>query len=106
MVYVDNFNAPYGRMTMCHMIADTRQELLDMAFKIGVDLKWIQYPGTEHEHFDVCLSKKKLAIKFGAKEVTARELVTIQKQKNETKKLPGKKGCNTGDNKSGGQDEK
>ena len=72
-------------MKMCHMIADTRKELLDMAFKIGVDLKWIQYPGTEHEHFDICLSKKQLAIQNGAKEITARELVTIQKQINSKK---------------------
>jgi len=85
MVYVDNYNAPFGRMKMCHMIADTRKELLDMAFKIGVDLKWIQYPGTEHEHFDICLSKKQLAIQNGAKEITARELVTIQKQINSKK---------------------
>lgn len=30
-VYVDNFKAPYGRMFMCHMIADTQKELLEMA---------------------------------------------------------------------------
>lgn len=45
-VYVDNFNAPYGRMTMCHMIADTTDELLEMVDSIGVNRKWIQYEGT------------------------------------------------------------
>lgn len=74
MVYVDNMNAKFGRMTMCHMIADTSEELLEMAEKIGVDKKWIQYPGTPKEHFDICLSKKKKAIELGAKEINMMEL--------------------------------
>lgn len=73
-VYVDDFNAPYRGMVMCHMIADTTQELLEMVDKIGVQRKWIQYPGTAQEHFDVALSKKKLAIEHGAISITAREL--------------------------------
>lgn len=77
MVYIDNFNAPYKRMIMCHMIADTTEELLQMVDKIGVQRKWIQYPGTYNEHFDICLGKKKLAIEFGAIEVGFRELATI-----------------------------
>ena len=74
MVYVDNMNAPYGDMIMCHMVADTSDELLQMADTIGVKRKWIQYPGTKHEHFDICLSKKKLAIKAGAQEITMMEM--------------------------------
>lgn len=54
MVYVDNMNAPFGDMIMCHMIADSSEELLAMADKIGVKRKWLQYPGTKHEHFDIC----------------------------------------------------
>lgn len=77
MVYIDNFNAPFRRMTMCHMIADTTEELLQMVDKIGVPRKWIQYPGTGHEHFDICLSKKKLALQHGAKEINYRELAAI-----------------------------
>ena len=76
-VYVDNFNAPYRRMIMCHMIADTQTELLEMADKIGVQRKWIQDFGTPREHFDICLSKKKKAIDFGAKEINMRELARI-----------------------------
>lgn len=66
MVYVDDMNAPFGRMVMCHMVADTKEELLAMADKIGVARKWIQKEGTEYEHFDICQSKKKLAIENGA----------------------------------------
>jgi len=79
MVYIDNFNAPYGRMRMCHMIADSTAELLEMCDKIGVQRKWIQNKGTNREHFDICLSKKKLAIQYGAKEIGFRELANITK---------------------------
>lgn len=85
MVYVDSMNKGYGRMIMCHMIADTTKELLEMVDKIGVGRKWIQNQGTNREHFDICLNKKKLAIKYGAKEITMRELATITaNRKNET----------------------
>lgn len=66
--------ACYGHMKMCHMIADTSEELKKMAVKIGVNLKWIQCEGTYREHFDVCLSKKELAVKFGATLISRSEL--------------------------------
>jgi len=67
------------------MMADTTDELLQMADKIGVQRKWLQYPGTKHEHFDVCLSKKKKAIEFGAKEITRQELAELLKKKDGNK---------------------
>lgn len=73
-MYVDSMKAPYGRMVMCHMMADTTKELLEMADKIGVQRKWIQKSGTYMEHFDISKSKKKLAVLNGAKEVTRKEL--------------------------------
>lgn len=74
-VYVDNYNAPFRNMTMCHMMADTHKELITMASRIGVKLKWIQYPGRWNEHFDICLSKKKLAIQLGAIEVSSKDMI-------------------------------
>lgn len=53
-VYVDNMRAPYGRMLMCHMIADTVDELHRMADRIGVARRWYQ-----GDHYDICLAKKK-----------------------------------------------
>ena len=86
-VYVDDMEAPFGQMLMCHMVADTTQELLDMVDKIGVQRKWIQYPGTNKEHFDIAKSKRKLAILNGAIEVSMRELCKIHWSRNEGYKL-------------------
>lgn len=77
-VYVDNmYTTPIGNyrgMKMSHMVADTREELLAMVDKIGVQRKWIQSYNTPREHFDICLAKRKLAIKHGAIEITYRQL--------------------------------
>jgi hypothetical protein len=73
-VYVDDMRAPYGRMVMCHMVADSEDELLSMADRIGVARRWHQYPGTPKSHFDIALSKRQLAVEHGAIEITWREL--------------------------------
>lgn len=72
-VYVDDMRAPFGRMVMCHMIADTRAELDQMADRIGVARKWRQKSGTYGEHYDICQSKRALAVQLGATEITLRE---------------------------------
>lgn len=74
-VYVDNFNAPFRNMVMCHLIADSREELLSMVDQIGVKRKWIQKIGTHWEHFDVCLSKRAKAVALGAIELSPKDLV-------------------------------
>lgn len=72
-VYVDDMRARYGRMVMCHMMADTDAELRAMADKIGVRQRWHQ-----GDHFDICLQKRALAVAAGAIEVTQRELAAIR----------------------------
>lgn len=84
-VYVDDMAAPYGSMIMCHMIADSKQELLEMADKIGVQRKWIQKVDTPYEHFDICIAKKKLALQHGAIQINGRELVAVIKRKKNEK---------------------
>ena len=74
-VYVDDMRAAFGRMVMCHMIADTSDELHAMAARIGVAARWLQHGGTAREHFDIAQSKRKLAIAAGAVPITQRELV-------------------------------
>lgn len=83
-VYVDNFyvtGMTYRGMKMCHMIADTRDELLQMVDAIGVDRQHIQAFGTRLEHFDICLAKRKLAVKNGAIELTFRELAAMTRNR-------------------------
>lgn len=91
-VYVDNMNAGYGRMKMCHMMADTKEELLAMADAIGVQRKWHQYPGTIKSHFDICLSKRAKAIELGAIEIDYPvDVARIMKERREvaaTGKIP------------------
>ncbi len=73
-VYVDTMRARYGRMIMCHMIADTEAELLTMADRIGVDRRWHQNPGTHRSHFDICKTKRALAVQAGAVEISMMDL--------------------------------
>lgn len=80
-VYVDAARLPLGRMLMSHMVADTTAELLEMADRIGVDRRHLQHPGTHREHFDICQSKRRLAVKAGATEVSQRELGKILRAK-------------------------
>ncbi len=73
VVYVDDMHllkmGKLGRMKMSHMIADTEDELHKMADKIEVRRKWYQ-----GDHYDISLSKRRLAVLYGAKEITIREL--------------------------------
>jgi len=69
MIYVDTMEAEFGRMIMYHMFSDISIEELNwMADRIGVKRKWFQNkPG--FPHYDICKSKKTLAIKYGAKKI-------------------------------------
>lgn len=68
VVYVDDMRAPYGRMVLCHMVADSDDELHGMADAIGLPRKWFQ-----GDHYDVCREKRALAVSLGAREITQRE---------------------------------
>lgn len=73
-VYVDDMRAGYGRLVMCHMLATTDEELHAMAERIGVARKWWQSPEkTSGSHYDIALSKRALAVRAGAVEITWRQ---------------------------------
>lgn len=72
-VYVDDMRARYGRMIMCHMLADTEDELHAMAATIGVARRWYQ-----GDHYDICLTKRAAAKLNGARDCSRRDAVGIR----------------------------
>ena len=94
-VYVDDMEAKFGRMIMCHMIADSTEELLQMADSIGVAHEWIQHADTWKEHFDIAKVKKQLAIDHGAIPITQKELgqILIARKYKAPPKSSDKSGC-------------
>jgi len=75
-VYVDDmYKHPMGqfrRMKMSHMIADTDDELHAMADRIEVAWKWYQ-----GDHYDIAMTKRELAIQYGAKPITLKQLAMM-----------------------------
>ncbi len=75
-VYVDKPIHHYGRMLMCHMLADTPEELHEMAKRIGVAHRWYQLNAST-PHYDIAKSKRALALAYGAIEADRDLLVSI-----------------------------
>ena len=79
-VYVDDMRAPVDRMKLCHMLADTDEELHAMADRIGVSRRWHQAPPkASTSHYDISLSKRAMAVQAGAIEITWRQAGEIAK---------------------------
>lgn len=90
-VYVDDMRAGYGRMVMCHMLADTDDELHAMAAQIGVARRWHQKARTPHSHYDVCLAKRQSAVRAGAIEIDRARLGEIIRAKRASGPTPASK---------------
>lgn len=73
-VYVDSPRHRLGRMKMCHMVADTLEELHAMAVKLDVSKHFQNKAGAPH--YDICKANRARAIALGAVEVTSRQLLT------------------------------
>jgi hypothetical protein len=86
-VYVDDMRAPFGRMVMCHMIADTDDELHAMAEQIGVARRWWQAPPKHSSHYDIALSKREIAVELGAVEITWRQTAAMCRRRRMTGEL-------------------
>lgn len=80
-VYVDNASIPADvtnggivhSSRWCHLTADSSEELMAFARRIGLRPAWVQAPGTALEHFDVTDGKRWAAVRAGAVEITWRE---------------------------------
>jgi len=76
-VYVDSAYLPYGNMQMCHMVADSLEELHDMADRIGIQRRWFQNKPGGTPHYDISKSKRALAVQHGTIEIDNKKLVEI-----------------------------
>jgi hypothetical protein len=84
-VYVDASLYGLGRMVMCHMIADTPEELHAMADRIGVARHWFQTPPkASFWHYDISKSKRALAVAAGAIECDRNAIVAALRRIRET----------------------
>lgn len=85
-VYVDKAIYQFGRMIMCHMIADTPAELHTMADRIGVARRWFQTPPkASFWHYDIAKSKRVLAVAAGAIECDRNAFVAAVRRIRESK---------------------
>ncbi len=75
MIYIDDFFYPWHNMKMCHLIGTDEKELIEFGRKIGLKKEWLQRKTLLH--FDICLSKRILAIKNGAKKIGFREVADL-----------------------------
>lgn len=71
----------YGKQTpSCHLLADTEEELHEIARKIGLKRRWFQ-GNASTPHYDLVPKRRLAAIAFGAKELkTSLEVCTTLKR--------------------------
>ena len=67
--------------TWCHLMADTTDELVEFAWRIGLRPEWIQFPGTPKEHFDVTAGRRVAAVRAGAVEISSADAVELMEAK-------------------------
>ncbi len=66
---------------MCHMLADSPEELHAMAEAIGMKRQWYQSPDkASFPHYDLSLTRRALAVARGAREISRQELATYMKE--------------------------
>jgi len=73
-VYIDNLR-DYGwrHGPSCHLIADSLEELIEFAVRLGMKKEWFQPKSSPH--FDLNAEGRKTAVENGAIELSQRDFV-------------------------------
>lgn len=75
-VFVGTIEYAFDRMKMFHLVADNLDQLHQMVDKIGISRRWFQNTKSDGiPHYDICKSKKVLAIQHGAIELNDRQIL-------------------------------
>lgn len=82
-VYIDDYRVPYRDRRICHMIADTEQELHAMAAALGISERWFH-----RDHYDVTDELRDAAVALGAVPISARDCATMATHRRRTGRLP------------------
>lgn len=72
-VYVDDMEARFRRMVMCHMTADAMGELHLFAARLGLKMEWFQ-----GDHYDLSKTKRRKAVELGALEISIGQMAGIR----------------------------
>ncbi|MGE8446998.1 MAG: DUF4031 domain-containing protein [Comamonas sp.] len=79
MVYVDDAEVPMHGHIWFHLMADSAQELHAFAANIGIQ-KRAFHIGARHPHYDVTAAQRRHAIRCGARPISAREAVLLNRR--------------------------
>lgn len=80
--YYTSQNHRWPAQHACHMTADSLEELHAMATKLGMRRAWFQNK-PRHPHYDLVASKRRMALAYGAKELTLEQEVARVTAENE-----------------------
>lgn len=63
----------------CHMVADTEEELHELASKIGLKRQWFQSKAST-PHYDLTGSRRRIAVRLGAVELDDSDFTDLLKR--------------------------
>lgn len=76
MVYIDDAHIQQAGWFASNMVANDKDELMEMAAHIGCKSEWVKEGGQYgRPYFEIAQTKKLMAMRLGAKEVTVRWLM-------------------------------
>lgn len=86
MIYVDSLqptlhNSKWHYDEGCHLLADTVEELHAFADRLGLKRSWFQNPQYGLPHYDLTAKKRRIAVIFGASEISMQKVVQMMKDR-------------------------